>query len=363
MPAGRRCRRVKEPLGELMTKPNFETVLAALPKAELHLHLEGSIRPATVVELAARHGAALTLQEAESRYHYSDFNGFLEAFRWVTTFLRTPEDFSLITDRLADELISQKVVYAEIISSIGVMLLRNLDVDANYAAMKLAAERARVRGLRIQWIFDAAWQFGPEAALDVVKLAARYKNDGVVAFGMGGDELAFPLEQFAPAYDHAAREGLRRTVHAGEIGEPTAILQAIEFLRGERIGHGIAAMRDAGVLEWLAAWRVPLEICPTSNLRTGALAKQLGKPQAFLDDHPLKTFMDRNVPVTLSSDDPAMFGTTLLDEYAACKRIGLDLQQTVRLAEASFAEAFLHDSEKQAYLTQFRAKKKELGVA
>lgn len=346
-----------------MTKPNFETVLAALPKAELHLHLEGSIRPATVVELAARHGTTLTLQEAQAHYRFSDFEGFLDAFRWVTTFLRTPEDFALTTDRLAEELISQNVVYAEIISSVGVMLIRNLDVDANYAAMQLATERARARGLRIQWIFDAAWQFGPEAAMEVVKLADRYKNDGVVAFGMGGDELAFPLEQFAPVYDSAAHQGLHRTVHAGEIGEPTAILQAIEFLRGERIGHGIAAVRDAGVLEWLAAWHVPLEICPTSNLRTGALARQLGKPQAGLEDHPLRMFFDRNVPVTLSSDDPAMFGTTLLEEYAACKRIGLDLQQTVRLAEMSFEAAFLPDAEKQAYLAQFRARKKELGAA
>jgi len=345
-----------------MDEANFEAALAALPKAELHLHLEGSIRPATVVELAARHGASLSLQETEAKYQYADFNGFLDAFRWVTGYLRTAEDFELITDRMADELIAQNVVYAEVISAAGVMRIRDLDVEKIYAGMQRAAKRARARGLRINWILDGTWQFGPDAAMEVVRICANLKNDGVVAFGMGGDELAFPFEQFAPVYDFAAREGLRRTVHAGEVGEPTAIMQAIEPLRGERIGHGIAALRDNGVMEWLAAWRVPLEICPTSNLRTGALARQLNKEAATMEEHPLRMFFERAIPVVLSSDDPAMFGTTLLQEYAACQRIGLNLTQTVRLAETSFQEAFLHEANKREYIEQFRAKKAELGL-
>jgi len=345
-----------------MTEANFAAALAALPKAELHLHLEGAIRPATVVELAARHGAKISLQETEARYQYVDFNGFLDAFRWVTGYLRTPEDFELITDRLADELIAQNVVYAEVISAAGVMRLRGLQVEKIYAGMQRAAKRARARGLRIQWILDGTWQFGPDAAMEVVRICADLKNDGVVAFGMGGDELAFAFEQFAPVYDFAAREGLRRTVHAGEVGEPSAILQAIEPLRGERIGHGIAAIRDSGVMEWLATWKVPLEICPTSNLRTGALARQLGQANATLEEHPLRKFLERSIPVVLSTDDPAMFGTTLLEEYASCARMGLSEQQVVRLAETSFQEAFLHEADKGAYLEQFRARKAELGL-
>lgn len=345
-----------------MTESPFHSALAAVPKAELHLHLEGSIRPATVVELAARHGVKVSLQETEAKYEYKDFNGFLDAFRWVTGYLRTPEDFELITERLADELIAQNVVYAEIISAAGVMRIRNLDVEAMYGGMRRAAQRARARGLRIQWILDGTWQFGPEAAMEVARICANLKNDGVVAFGMGGDELAFPFEQFASTYEFAAREGLRRTVHAGEVGEPTAILNAIEPLCGERIGHGIAAIRDNGVMEWLATWRVPLEVCPTSNLRTGALARQLEKPGAGLQDHPLRTFVERGIPVVLSTDDPAMFGTTLLQEYAACETIGLTQPQIVHLAENSFREAFLHEAEKRQYLEEFRAKKKELGL-
>ncbi len=345
-----------------MTESNFSSALAALPKAELHLHLEGSIRPATVVELAARQGGKVSLEETSARYQYTDFSGFLDAFRWVTNYLRTPEDFELITDRLADELIGQNVVYAEVISAAGVMRIRGLDVEAMYAGMQRAARRAMARGLRIQWILDGTWQFGPEAAMEVARITANLKNDGVVAFGMGGDELAFPFEQFAGVYDFAAREGLRRTVHAGEIGEPTAILQAIEPLRGERIGHGIAAIRDSGVMEWLAAWRVPLEVCPTSNLRTGALDKQLGKSGAQLQEHPLREFVERNVPVVLSTDDPAMFGTTLLQEYAACGTIGLSQAQILQLAENSFREAFLHEALKREYVERFKTKGKELGL-
>lgn len=346
-----------------MTEPNFDTIIAALPKAELHVHLEGSIRPLTVVQLAARHGATISAQEAEAKYRYADFHGFLDAFRWVTSFLRTPEDFELITGRLADELLAQGVVYAEVISAAGVMQVRNLDVESIYAGMQRASARALQRGLRIQWILDGTWQFGVAAAMEVARISANLKNNGVVAFGMGGDELAFPFEQFAPVYDFAAAAGLRRTVHAGEVGEPTAILQAIEPLRGERIGHGIAAVRDPGVMEWISAWRIPLEVCPTSNIRTGALARQLRKPEAAIHDHPLKQFLDRGLRVVLSTDDPAMFGTTLLQEYALCKQMGLDLEQIVRLARASFEEAFLDDSEKRVYLAQFDAKKQELGLA
>lgn len=323
-----------------MTPPNFDAVIAALPKAELHVHLEGSIRPATAVELAARHGVKITAEETAARYQYSDFNGFLDAFRWVTSFLRAPEDFELITERLADELIAQNVVYAEVISAAGVMRLRKLDVETIYAGMKRAADRARARGLRIQWILDGTWQFGPEEALEVARITANLKNDGVVAFGMGGDELAFPFEQFAPAYDLAAREGVRRTVHAGEVGPPESILHAIEPLRGERIGHGIAAIRDPGIVEWLISWRVPLEICPTSNICTGALARQLGKPQATIEEHPLKAFLDRGVRVVLSTDDPAMFHTTLSQEYeVARERFGFTEGELEGLAANGFRYA------------------------
>ncbi len=345
-----------------MTTRDFAAVVAALPKAELHLHLEGAIQPATVVELAARHGSTVTLADAAARYDYADFNGFLDSFRWVTSFLRTPADYALVTERMADQLLRQNVVYAEVIVAVGIMHLRQLDADAIFAAITAAGRKARERGLRLQWLPDGTWQFGPEAAMEVAKFAARFKSEGVVGFGMGGDELALPFDQFTRAYEYAAAQGLHRTAHAGEVGSPTQIMHAIEPLLAERIGHGLAVCRDAGVLEWLGAWKIPLEVCPTSNLRTGALARQLSLPKPGIEKHPLKSFFDRGALIALSTDDPAMFGTTLVDEYALCRRLGFDLEQTLRLMEMSFEAAFLPAEDKRAYLSAFDAKKKELGL-
>ena len=339
-----------------------ETLLAALPKAELHLHLEGAIEPATVVELAARHGVALAREEAAARYAYRDFVGFLEAFKWATSFLRTPADYALVAERLAEQLLRQNVLYAEVTLSVGVMLRRGQDVQANFAAALEAAARARANGLRLQWIFDAVRQFGPEAAMEVARCAAQMKDAGVVAFGLGGDELALPAAEFRGVYDYVAGQGLRRLVHAGEIGGPEAVREAVELLGAERIGHGIAVMRDARTMDFLAARQVPLEICPTSNLLTGALARQLGRADAKREDHPLRRFFTHGLGVTLSTDDPAMFHTNLVSEYRLASELGLKPAELTRIAEMGFQFAFLPEHEKQALLETFRAKTTALGL-
>jgi adenosine deaminase/aminodeoxyfutalosine deaminase len=339
-----------------------ETLLAALPKAELHLHLEGTLEPATVVELAARHGVAVTRQAVVARYAYPDFSGFLDAFKWVTSFLRAPADYELITERLAEQLLTQNVVYAEVTLSVGVMFRRGQDVAANFSAIRQAGERAQAKGLRLRWIFDAVRQFGPDAAMEVARSASQMKSDGVVAFGMGGDELALPATQFRGVYDYLASEGLHRLVHAGEIGGPEAVREAVELLGAERIGHGIAVMRHERTMDFLAARRIPLEICLTSNLRTGALARQLGRAEAKAEDHPLRHFFRRGLCVTLSTDDPAMFHTNLIGEYSLGLRMGLDSGHLVRIAEMGFESAFLPPDEKQVLLEAFRAKTKSVGL-
>ena len=345
-----------------MIAPQTETLLAALPKAELHLHLEGSIEPATVVELAARHGAALTPGEVTARYGYRDFAGFLEAFKWVTSFLRTPADYALITERLIEQLLHQNVLYAEVTLSVGVMLRRKQDVQANFAAIVKAASCTQARGLHVQWIFDAVRQFGAQAAMEVARSAVQMRAAGVVAFGMGGDELALPAAEFCRVYDYVASEGLHRLVHAGEIGGPETVREAVEFLGVERIGHGIAAMRDPRTMDFLAARRIPLEICPTSNLATGALARQLGRTEVRPDDHPLPRFFSRGLGVTLSTDDPAMFRTSLSHEYRLALGLGLRFSDLARIAEMGFEFAFLPESEKQALLETFRSRRGSLGL-
>jgi aminodeoxyfutalosine deaminase len=346
----------------MMTEPSRQpTVIDGLPKAELHLHLEGSIRPETAVELAARHGTKLTTEEVLARYSYSNFAGFIDVFKWITSFLREPADYALITRRLLEELLRQNVVYAEITVSTGVMLRRMQDVEANFAAIRETSQIVSFNRLRSAWIFDAARQFGADAAKEVARWAVKLHNSGVIAFGMGGDELSFPAINFRPAFDLARSEGLRIVCHAGEIGGPESVREAVEILGAERIGHGIAVMNDPALAESLATRRVVLENCPTSNLCTGALAKQIGKP-ATLADHPLRKFLEGGLSVTLSTDDPALFHTDLLTEYSRAASLGLTNKQLLQLAEQSFNAAFLPPADKRKLLDDFAAAAKATGL-
>ena len=314
--------------------------IASLPKAELHLHLEGSVQPATVCALTARHGVSVSEEQVRRNYSYTDFLGFLEAFKWVTSFLREPQDYALIVRDLAEHLLSENVVYAEITLSIGVMLLRRQSPEKNFEAILRAAEPFESRGLRLSWIFDAVRQFGADSAMQVLDAARSVASAKIVAFGIGGDELSISTRDFRPVYDRAASMGLRRLMHAGEVGGPDKIREAVELLGVERIGHGIAAMHDPSLMDLLAHRRVALEICPGSNLLTGALARQLNSPVATIAHHPLPQLLRHGIPVTLSTDDPAMFHTTLTQEYAHAYHAGLTEDELTQLVAMSFDYAF-----------------------
>ena len=347
----------------MMFPPRKPTIVDSLPKAELHLHLEGSIRPETAVELAARHGTKLNAEEVAARYRYTNFAGFIEVFKWVSSFLRNPQDYALITRRLLEELARQNVVYAEITVSAGVMLRRTQDVEANFSAIREASQEASFKGSRTAWIFDAVRQFGAEAAEEVARSAGKLRSSGVVAFGMGGDEVSVPTANFREAFDVARGAGLRIVCHAGEIGGPEYVREAVEMLGAERIGHGIAVMNDPALGNFLAARAVTLENCPTSNLCTGALAKQMGRREADFEAHPLPRFIERGMRVTLSTDDPALFHTDLLTEYSRAASLGLSDAQLLWLARQSFEAAFLNPAEKEALHERFRAAAKTAGLA
>jgi adenosine deaminase/aminodeoxyfutalosine deaminase len=320
--------------------------IASLPKAELHLHLEGSIQPATVRALTAQHNIELTEDEVQERYTYRDFTGFIDAFKWVTSFLREPRDYRLIARDLGEHLLTQGVVYAEVTLSIGVMLLRKQQPEANFEAILRATEPFEKQGLRLNWVFDAARQFGAEAAMDVVRAANRCQSKTIVAFGIGGDEMSVATQEFRPVYEQAAKNGLHLLMHAGEVGGPEKIREAVELLNVERIGHGIAAAQDPALMDLLVDRRIPLEVCPQSNIRTGALAKQLHLADATLAEHPLPRLWRHGIPIVLSTDDPAMFHTTLQAEYENAARMGLNETELVQLVNMSFEHAFLSENEK-----------------
>jgi aminodeoxyfutalosine deaminase len=328
-----------------MTPPLLSNRIASLPKAELHLHLEGSIQPATVCALTARHGVAMTEEEVRRRYAYRSFPEFIEAFKWVTSFLREPQDYALIARDLAEHLLTQRVIYTEVTLSIGVMLLRKQRPEANFEALLRATEPFESRGLRFNWVFDAARQFGADAAMEVVESAKRCDSKAIVAFGIGGDELSVPTKEFRPVYDRAAQMGLHCLMHAGEVGGPDKIREAIELLGAERIGHGIAAIHDPELMDLLAERKIPLEMCPASNMKTAALARQLQREDARIEDHPLPKLLRHGIPIVLSTDDPAMFHTTLDEEYANAARMGLSELELTRIVEMGFEHAFLHAGE------------------
>src|ERR1700684_1638371 len=319
-----------------------------LPKAELHLHLEGSIEPRTLLELRERHGERGSLADADRIYRYADFQGFLMAFKAVTDHLRTAEDYELITYRLMQRLKEEKVLHAEVYVSVGVCLWRKQD----FAAIFEGLDRGRVRGARdfgisLLWIFDAVRQFGAEAAQKVFELAVRYHDREVVGIGIGGDEQKAPPELSREAYAWSAYHGLRLTAHAGETGPPESIWGALN-LRVERIGHGLTAFHDPDLVEELAQRQVPVEICLTSTLRTGLCPN--------LNDHPAKSYFDHGVMITLNSDDPAMFGTTLAREYQIAQQIFAFTDEHLReLARNSFEASFLPAEKKLEFLNLFDA--------
>ena len=296
-----------------------------LPKAELHLHLEGSIEPATLLEL----DPALAEEEVARNYQYVDFLGFLRSYEWVTRRLHSPEDYALIARHLLERLSAENVRYAEINLSVGVMLWKKQPVAPIFDAVSAVAKASPVE---VRWIFDAVRQFAVSEGMRVAELAAERVSEGVVGFGIGGDEARGPAEWFAEAFALARRSGLHLAPHAGETTGPRTIWTSLE-LGAERIGHGIRAIEDPALLTHLRERDIPLEVSISSNVATGAVAS--------LDAHPLRRLYDAGVPIVLNSDDPAMFHTTLSREYSlAATRFGFSQSELRGLAENSFRYAF-----------------------
>jgi aminodeoxyfutalosine deaminase len=321
--------------------------ILSLPKAELHLHLEGSIEPGTLLELRQRHGMeGASAPEVEQLYNYTDFMGFLSAFKDVTGHLRTPEDYELITYRLMERLKAQSVLHAEVIVSVGVCLWRKQD----FAAIFEGLDRGRIRGekdfgISLLWIFDAVRQFGAEKAQSVLDLAIQFRERNVVAFGIGGDERTGPPEWFAGVYTRGAEAGLHLTAHAGESAGPESIWGALN-LKAERLGHCLTAEQDPELMEELAERQVPIEVCVTSNLRTGCCSE--------LAKHPVRRYFDQGLMLTLNSDDPAMFRTSLVEEFALVQdAFGFTDEHLRELARNSFEASFLLPEKKIQFLNLF----------
>ncbi len=328
-------------------QPDPELWLRGLPKAELHLHLEGSITPETLVELSHRNDPhPLSLADARAVYAYHDFPSFLMSFKAVTERLHTPADYETITYNMLRDLASQGVRHAEVYISIGILYhFARLDVDDVMAAI----ERGRTRGeqdfnLSLLWIIDAVRHFGLEECARVFRKAAQLqlRYPSVIGIGIGGDEARGPAQNFRELYAEARAAGLRLTCHAGESTGPQSIWAAVN-IGAERIGHALSAQHDPDLISVLVERQIPLELNVTSNLRTACCPS--------LDQHPVRRYFEDGLMVTLNSDDPPFFGANLLDEYLLAHRsFEFPLDQLREIAANSIEASFLPPERKLALL-------------
>jgi adenosine deaminase/aminodeoxyfutalosine deaminase len=325
--------------------------IRSLPKAELHLHLEGTVDPPTLSELSRRHptplstennrytniadsGRVFSEEEARALYDYKSFTGFLLAFKAVTERLRTAEDYELVTYRMMQKLKAQNVRHAEVYISVGVVHWRGGEFAPLFEGLERGRERGeRDFGVALCWIFDAVRHFGAGQAKRVVEEAIRCKSRNVVGIGLGGDERRAAPEQFREVYRLARESELKLTVHAGETVGPESIWEAVRELKPDRIGHGLHAIEDPKLVRHLAEQQIPVEVCISSNVMTGCCKS--------VEEHPVRKLFDAGVLVTLNTDDPDMFHTTLNREYQIAQQIfGFSDDELRQLATNSFRASF-----------------------
>jgi len=322
------------------TAVDLSDLIARLPKAELHVHHVGSASPRIVAELAARHPGTVPsdLDELRRFFTFRDFAHFIEVYLAVVDLVRTPDDVRYLTYEVARELSEgQSVRYAELTCTPYTSVIRGIAIEAYTDAIEDARRAAeRDFGLVLRWIYDIPGESGIPAADATLGYALDHAPEGLVGFGLGGPEVGVPRPQFQPHFDAARAAGLRSVPHAGETTGPQTIWDALRLLGAERIGHGTSAAQDSALLAHLAETGIPLEVCPSSNVATRAVGT--------LEEHPLARFVEAGVTVTINSDDPPMFGTTLNREYEiAAALLGLDADGVADLARAAVRASFAPD--------------------
>lgn len=347
----------REAVAQFALPEAVEQFLRRMPKVELHLHLEGSARPATLLELAARNGVALPAADVaalEQRFRYRSLQEFFEVYIACVQAIVTGADFEQLAYELTLDLAEQQVRYAEVMISPMQYLLRGLNFDEILAGISAGYSRGeRETGVVVRTAFDYGRQYGVEQAWEALAIARAHRHHGVVAFSIGGDELNHPPEQFQAVFAAAVESGLHIMAHAGEVVGPASVWGAVRALGVQRIGHGIHSVEDPQLLAHLVERGVMLDVCPTSNVRTGA--------SPSLAQHPLRRLYEAGVRISINSDDPTFFQTTLIDEFRlAVGYFGFSVDEICALMLDSVQASFLPADEQQALAATMRAEQAAL---
>ncbi len=279
----------------------------AIPKIENHLHLEGAIPYEALWQLITKYGGDKSVQsqdQLKKKFVYRDFDHFIEMWGWKNQFIREYEDFMFISEAVFSDLVDQNVKYAEVFISPS-LFKEQLSAQQIVEAICLGIEK--VPGIRVNLIIDLVRNYGPEEEFKTLFEINEVKNLGIIGIGIGGSENEYPSELFSQLFEQARKFGFRTTAHAGEASGPESIWSSIRDLHVDRIGHGTRAIQDRKLMAYLAENKIPVELCMLSNLRTGVIDS--------IENHPVKTFIDKGIPVSINTDDPKMFGNSLADEY------------------------------------------------
>lgn len=332
---------------------SLSAYIAGLPKAELHVHHVGSAGVDAVARLATRHAGSTTVPQDPARlaeyFAFDDFAHFIQVYLSVVDLIRDPQDIADLTYDVGAGLAAQQVRYAELTLTPYTSVVRGIAAEAYCEAVEDARVRVeRDHGVVLRWCFDIPGESGVPAAALTRDIALGLRPEGLIAFGLGGPEIGVPRAQFVPYFDEARAAGLRSVPHAGETTGPETVWDALHLLGADRVGHGIAAADDERLLNHLAEQQIPLEVCPTSNVCTGAVRS--------LAEHPLPRLVAAGVPVSINSDDPPMFATTLGREYeVAADLLDLDHQGVAELARAAVRQSFLDGPGQRALLAEIDA--------
>ncbi|MEY9875403.1 aminodeoxyfutalosine deaminase [Streptacidiphilus sp. MAP12-33] len=336
-----------------MISENLRAFVAAMPKAELHVHHVGSASPHVVAGLAARyegHTKVPTDPDSLAKYfEFTDFAHFIEVYLSVVDLIRDAEDVRALTYGVAEDMARQNIRYAELTVTPYSSVKRGIAGEAFMEAIEDARHAAEKElGVTLRWCFDIPGEAGLESAEVTERLALGLRPDGLVSFGLGGPEIGVPRPQFQPFFDRARAAGLHSVPHAGESTGPETVWDAIRFLGAERIGHGTQSVKDPALVDYLGEHRIPLEVCPTSNVATRVVAR--------MDEHPIRQMVEAGLVVTVNSDDPPMFGTDLNHEYeVAAALLGLDEAGVAELAGNAVRSSFLDDAGKAGLLGEIDA--------